>query len=70
MVDQQGAAVPAADITLTDRSTGIPMKTATNADGRFFYSTVPNGNYNVSFVKTGFETFKVDNQRAATSARC
>jgi len=63
VVDQQNAAVPGADVSLIDRSTGIPMRTTTNADGRYVYSTVPNGNYNVSFTKAGFETFKVDNQR-------
>ncbi|HTX35348.1 MAG TPA: carboxypeptidase-like regulatory domain-containing protein [Bryobacteraceae bacterium] len=63
VVDQQNAAVPGADVTLTDTATNIPMKTSTNAEGRYVFPSVPPGTYNVSFEKSGFETFKVGAQK-------
>lgn len=63
VVDQQNAAVPGADVTLTDTATNIPMKTSTNAEGRYVFPSVPPGTYNVSFEKAGFETFKVGAQK-------
>jgi hypothetical protein len=62
VVDQSGAVVPDARITITDTATKIPRITTTNKDGRYLYVDVPPGIYAVEIVKSGFATTRVENQ--------
>src|SRR5580658_9223935 len=62
VTDQQGAAMPGVEITLTEPSTNISLKTVTNDAGRFIIVNVSPGNYNITFSKTGFSTRKVNKQ--------
>src|SRR5580693_4090644 len=62
VTDQQGAAMPGVEITLTEPSTNITLKTVTNDAGRFIITNVNPGSYNITFSKTGFSTRKVNKQ--------
>jgi len=67
VTDQQGAAMPGADVSLIDPSTNITLKTATNSSGRFIIVNVNPGTYNVTFGKAGFSTKKIDKQAVNVS---
>jgi hypothetical protein len=62
VLDQQGASIPGVEVTLTEPSTNITLKTVTNDAGRFIIVNVSPGTYNVSFGKSGFSTRKVNKQ--------
>src|SRR5580658_1950724 len=62
VTDQQGAVMPGVDITLTEPSTNITLKTVTNDAGRYIMVNVSPGSYNITFSKTGFSTRKVNKQ--------
>jgi hypothetical protein len=62
VTDQQGAAVAAAGVTLTDKATSIARTSSTNENGRYIFVDVPPGTYNVSVVKTGFRTARLAEQ--------
>jgi hypothetical protein len=62
VTDEQNAAIPAADVKITDTSTSVSRTTTTNEAGRYIFSSVPPGNYNVSITKNGFTTFQVNDQ--------
>ena len=66
--DESKAAVPGAVVTLTDTSTNAHLETTSNNDGRYVFSSVPPGTYNISFVKQGFSTYEVNGQTVAISA--
>lgn len=52
--DQSGAAIPKAQIELTNVSTGVVRKTATNADGIYDFPSVVPGTYGMRASATGF----------------
>src|ERR1051326_4362251 len=60
VTDQQQAAIPAADVLLFDPSTKETSTAKSNAAGRYIFINVKSGTYNVSVVKDGFSTYKVD----------
>jgi hypothetical protein len=62
VTDQQGAVMPGVEVTLTEPSTNISLKTVTNDAGRYIIVNVSPGSYNVTFSKTGFSTRKVNKQ--------
>lgn len=62
VVDEQHAAIPGAEIKLTDISTSAAMTSVTNAEGRYVFPQVPPGDYNVSFTKAGFASYMVNTQ--------
>ena len=62
VVDEQNAAIPAAEVKVTDISTNNSLATTTNGDGRYVFPQVPPGNYNISFVKQGFASYQVNGQ--------
>ncbi|HTB10016.1 MAG TPA: carboxypeptidase-like regulatory domain-containing protein [Bryobacteraceae bacterium] len=62
VTDQQGAAMPGVEITLTEPSTNIALKTTTNDAGRYIMVNVSPGTYNITFSKTGFSTRRVNKQ--------
>ncbi len=58
VTDSSGAAVPGAQITVTNEGTGISNKTTADASGVY---TVPNlqaGTYTVAATKQGFQTYR------------
>ena len=60
VVDQQGSVIPGVDISITDPSTNIRLKTSTNDSGRYIFVNVTPAVYNLSFTKSGFSTRKVN----------
>src|SRR5213593_4742826 len=47
VVDQSGAVVPGANVTLTNEASRDQRRTVTNADGFFAFAAVPAGTYTV-----------------------
>ena len=62
MVDESNAAIPGADVKLTDTSTNTLQSTISNSDGRFVFSSVPPGTYDITFTKEGFTTYDIKSQ--------
>ena len=62
VTDTSGAAVPRADVSLTDAATGSARTTTTNDTGGFVFPYVNPGTYNVKISKQGFKTVVVANQ--------
>lgn len=54
VLDEQGAAVPGASVTLTNTGTGRVFQATSNAEGGFVFSALPAGTYSVEAEKTGF----------------
>ena len=65
VTDPSGAAVVAATVTLTDRSTSIARTASTNENGRYIFVDVQAGTYNLSFNKDGFRISKLADQAVA-----
>ncbi len=62
VVDQQGAAVPGAQVKLIDAATSTELTTLTNTDGRYVFTNVQPATYNLTFSKTGFSLSRVQQQ--------
>src|SRR6185437_3342969 len=61
VTDPTGAAVPAADVQLTNTATNATIKTTTNDQGQYAFPSIGGGNYRVSVAKTGFKSATIDN---------
>jgi Carboxypeptidase regulatory-like domain/TonB dependent receptor len=59
--DSTGAAVPGAQVALTDTDSGLVLENKTNASGVFVFSPVKIGHYRVSATAKGFETTVQEN---------
>ncbi len=59
VTDSSGAAVPAAEITVTNEGTGISVKASTDASGAYSAPSLLAGVYTVTVSKAGFQTFKM-----------
>ncbi len=55
VVDPSGAAVPAADITVRNQSTGVSTTVPSDAEGRFAALSLAPGSYEVTVSKAGFD---------------
>jgi len=55
-VDQTGAALPGATITITEESTGVTRTTVANDSGRFVIPAVTPGRYTIRAELSGFQT--------------
>jgi len=62
VTDPSGAAIAAATVTLTDKSTNIPRTVSSNENGRYILVDIPAGNYDVSVSKQGFRISRLLNQ--------
>src|SRR5579862_7025772 len=54
VTDQQGAAVPGAEVTVTNTATSIASTTSTKEDGTFEVLNLPIGSYSVTVEHEGF----------------
>lgn len=63
VTDQQGAAIVGAEVQLIDTATNTPRSATTNEAGRYTFTNVPSGTYNVTVSKTGFALAKVADQK-------
>jgi Carboxypeptidase regulatory-like domain len=68
VTDEQGAVIPGSQVKIAGAATGAIQTTVTNDAGRYIFSQVPPGKYNVSFAKTGFSTYSVNAQNVAVGA--
>ena len=66
VTDQGGAAIPAAQVQITDDATGVSKSTVTSSAGEFDFPDLPIGAYTVTATASGFETIKV--QKVPVSA--
>ncbi len=58
VVDQSGAVVVGADITLTNEASRDVRRTKSNADGYFTFAAVPPSTYSVSIETPGFSKYE------------
>src|SRR6516162_3861347 len=61
VMDQTGAAVTNANVTVTNTATNIQTTTQTNISGEYRFGNLPPGHYNVSASATGFATATLKN---------
>lgn len=62
VTDADGAAVPAADVTVTNVSTGARASRRTGDDGRYLFENLaPGGPYRIDLRALGFEPAKLEN---------
>ncbi len=54
LVDQSGAAVPAAKLTAANKATGIKFQTTSDSNGLFTFPTLPVGTYTLEVEHAGF----------------
>jgi hypothetical protein len=57
VVDQSGAFVPDADVTIQESHTGTINKTATGKSGQYVVPFLSPGTYSITVTKAGFEAF-------------
>jgi hypothetical protein len=62
VTDASGAAIAAATVTLTDKSTNIPRAVSTNENGRYILVDIPAGTYDLSVNKQGFRVSRITDQ--------
>ena len=67
VTDEQGAVIPGAEVKLVDVGTNAPLLTTSNDTGRYTFSSVKPGIYNVTFTKQGFESYQVNSQNVQIS---
>jgi Carboxypeptidase regulatory-like domain len=67
VTDATNAPIPGADVTLTDLGTKIGQKASTNQDGRYIFTNVNPGTYNVTVTKQGFAKSEVASQYVEVS---
>jgi Carboxypeptidase regulatory-like domain len=58
VVDEQGGALPGADVTLTNRESKAVQRTTTNAEGVFVFAAVPAGVYSVKVELASFNSWE------------
>ena len=59
--DPSGAVVPGADITITEKSTGVVTKTVSTEAGAYRAPYIPPGTYRLTAALAGFKTAVADN---------
>jgi hypothetical protein len=67
--DTSGAAVAGVTVTLTNTATGIAQKAKTDSEGRYEFSSVPIGDYQVQAEVAGFERTQTQKFSVTTNAR-
>src|SRR5579872_776751 len=58
VTDPTGAAIPNAQITVSNSEHGIKRTTVTNAEGSYLVSAVPPGNYDLTITAKGFKKYQ------------
>ncbi|MGA7379260.1 MAG: carboxypeptidase-like regulatory domain-containing protein, partial [Terriglobales bacterium] len=55
VTDQTGAAIPNAQVTVSNPEHGIKRSTVSNGSGDYLVSAIPPGSYNLSITAPGFK---------------
>ena len=58
VTDPSGAAIPNAQVAVTNAAEGISRKAATNGSGDFLFASLPIGSYDVAVTSTGFKKYE------------
>lgn len=61
VTDSSGAVVPSAAITVTETSTNVPRKAASNEEGIYTIPYLPPGTYRIEAEASGFKRISRDN---------
>ncbi|MGI9037105.1 MAG: beta-sandwich domain-containing protein [Pyrinomonadaceae bacterium] len=61
IVDEQGAVIAGASVTLIDKAKAFERKAMTSGDGNFIFTQLPPGTYVVSVVQNGFAETRAEN---------
>lgn len=62
VTDSTQAAIPGADVTLTDRSTKASRVTQSNEQGRYIFVNIEPGTYGITVTKQGFSKSEITSQ--------
>src|SRR5258708_14955656 len=57
VLDQSGAVVAGASVTMTDKGTGAVRETKVDSEGRYIFSNLLPGSFDLKVTATGFRTF-------------
>jgi hypothetical protein len=68
VTDQGGAAIPGAQVQITDDATGVTKTTVASSAGEFDFPDLPLGSYTVAATSSGFETLKVQKVQVSAGA--
>src|SRR6201996_8736477 len=68
VTDAGGAAIPGAQVQITDDGTGVTKTTLASSAGEFNFPDLPVGSYTVSATSSGFETLKVQKVQVSAGA--
>lgn len=68
VTDESSAAVPGASVKVIEVGTKATQSLTTNEAGRYLFSQVPPGVYNIVVSKEGFSTYEVNNQSIEVGA--
>src|SRR5207245_10651818 len=60
VLDTQGAALPAANLILTNTATGQTRQTTSSSEGYFSFTDLPAAGYRLQVTATGFKEFTLD----------
>ena len=60
VVDQSGASLPAAEVSLANQGTGAVSQKTTSQAGEFVFNFVPVGNYTLTISMPAFKTLKLE----------
>src|SRR5262245_11814382 len=63
VTDEQGAAVPGAEVRIVDVDTSGTQTTLSNETSRYVFANVTPGTYSVTITKQGFTTYKINAQK-------
>src|SRR5689334_14424131 len=58
VLDQQNAALPGVDVTVTQTDTGLTRQAITNEQGGYVFANLPVGPYKLTAQLQGFQTFE------------
>jgi Carboxypeptidase regulatory-like domain len=65
VTDPQGAAVPGAEVTLTDKGTGQSQTQQTSDTGEFRFSNLQPGTYNITIKAQNFKALSLTDVRVS-----
>ncbi len=68
VTDSTNAAIPGADVILTDLSTKIAHAVSTNEAGRYIFPNLDPGNYSITVSKQGFAKSEIPSQNVELSS--